>query len=258
LNWGLSWQQIILAWSPVVLFALIRCTTDRRRLGWNEGFLAIAFFIAFMLSIHDRFTDNPVQPAHFTRGYVWMPLVLLAMPWIQRTLIVLDNRIPKSLFIPFAALLFSVAVFDNAVFVSRHVVIQLHADGELGISGPQYFVSADERDLLMFADEQEFDGVIAASDARLSYLAATYTRLRPYVGHPNHTPDMARRLEHIDQFFSHGRYASVGWLNPIDFLIVSVAESRELPSAILDEWSLIYRNDSYSLYLNDRDTDPAR
>ena len=138
------------------------------------------------------------------------------------------------------------------------VLAQLRADYELGFQSPYYIMSAAERDLLKFADEQVLDGIVVASDERLSYLTATYTGLRPYVGHPNQTPDLYIRREHVEQFFTHRRYASVGWLNPIDFLIVSAAEREAWPAATLNAWSLIYRNEGYSLFSSDRETIPAR
>lgn len=79
IDWSLAPVSIVLAWLPVATIAAVRCVRDFRRLGRDEAFLGVAFAVGFGLSIHDRFI-SPVQPAHFTRGYVWMPLMLLGLP----------------------------------------------------------------------------------------------------------------------------------------------------------------------------------
>ncbi len=39
--------------------------------------------LAFLLTHHGRFT-HPHQPLHFSHGYLWLPLFLLALPWLER------------------------------------------------------------------------------------------------------------------------------------------------------------------------------
>lgn len=252
LDWSLSFRTIILAWLPLAVLAAIRITKERQSIRGSELFLITAFFVGFALSIHDRFIADPIQPAHFTRGYIWMPLALLALPLAQRWMIGIRKRFSRGVFAGAGVLLFVLLAFDNLVFVAVQTRIQSRTGQELILfKGPLYFESDEERALFAFADGRHYDGVVVSSDPRLNYLAATYTRLTPYAGHLFNTPLRAERVMHLESFFSGEDFQSIDWFNPVDFVILTAEESEALSRLGSAAWQPIYQNAGFTLYSTD-------
>lgn len=80
-----------------------------------------ALLVAVGLSLHDRFF-KPVQPLHFSRGYVWLPLFLRGLPalldpvWSPESVSDVTNCSVCGLFL----------VTDNLVFRAVHSWRQYH------------------------------------------------------------------------------------------------------------------------------------
>jgi hypothetical protein len=213
LDWSLTFTTIAFAYLPVFLLAVVG--SNDQSVGTNHKlFLWIAASIAFGLSIHDRFM-SPTQPLHFTRGYVWFPLMLLGLPAAQRWLVQVTQKLPTTMVrrFVFAACALMV-VLDNSVFLT--VQSRQQHSGHAG-----YQLSDDAGALLEWMDENGVDGVTACREPRLSYLLATYTPARPYLGHFANSPHYAARKEHLENLYASGGIAEkIGWFNDIDFAIV--------------------------------------
>jgi hypothetical protein len=187
--WHLPWTipalSAALAWLPMGVLAGWRLWCDRGALDERVGFLLTCFAVSLAFSNYDALVEA-VVPAHFTRGYVWLPLCLLALPRIQGALDRLASW-PRPVGAAVLAGTALVAVSDNAAAVGT----------VLGVERPGFYLSRDEREMLRWIDDQGQTGVLLGNDQRLNYLAATYTPLRPYVGHHLTTPDLRWRYRQM-------------------------------------------------------------
>lgn len=213
LDWSLTARAEILGYGLGASLALGRVIADQGRIGRTGCVLATAFLVSFLLVNHDRFVA-PRQPLHFTRGYVWMPLWLLALPLVQRTLVRLRTQMPAPVFAGVVGLGAAVLVSDNVAFVA----------GRWRAPHQGFYLSSAERDLFARLDRQALTGVLLCPDGKVSYLSAVYTPMRPFGGHPFLTPDYARRLDEMRAFFEHAQGGP--WLRAIDYVLVRAPLAR--------------------------------
>jgi hypothetical protein len=233
-GWTLPTVSALLGYGPVALLAACRLWVDRRRLDARVGFLLVAFGVSGVLAKHELLVD-PVQPLHFTRGYVWLPLCLIALPLMQRALVAARARWRP---LPYAAAcgaLLLVASADNLGAIGTALSLHPH----LGLQ-----LSPDERAAFRWMDAERLDGVLLCDDTRLGYLSATYTRLRPYLGHPNNTPGAPRRVRQILQWVDGSDPGD--WDPPPDYVLVTRASGLAPPAG--GAWTLLHENESCVLY----------
>jgi hypothetical protein len=231
--WTMPAASALLAYGPIGLLAAWRCVADRRVLDARAGVLIAAFLVSLALVKHDLFL-GPVQPLHFTRGYVWLPLCLLALPLVQRALLAARARRRPAVLLPVAAALSLVAVGDNAGAIGTALALP-----RLGLRLP-----ASDREMLRWLDAQRFDGVLLCEDPRLSYLSATYSPARPYCGHLNNTPDALTRLSQLARWRSGDDPGA--WDPPPDAVLVRHAGGAPLPPGA--DWTLRHENEDWALY----------
>jgi hypothetical protein len=205
----------------------------RDQLDRTKGFLLTCFLVSLLLLKHEWFM-KPVQPAHFSRGYHWLPLCLLALPALQRVLQRVHSRLgPVALSL--GVLLFGlVAVSDNAVFMAK----QWQALDTAQHLGPA------ERGMFRWMEAEGLDGVLLSSDERLSYLSATYTSVRPYLGHVLYTQHFLFRSRQIKDWFEGRR--EVEWLDPIDYILVPGVHQDFLHKQ--PHWELWHQSDDLLLF----------
>jgi hypothetical protein len=205
--WMLGVVSMVLAYTGVAMLAAGRIVRQWPRLGRDAGFLIVCFSVAFALANHGWFV-RPRQPIHFTRGYIWMPLCLLGLPYLQHLFVTWRERLGQGLFSCVIGLFMGVAVADNAGFVLSYWRV-----GELGI-----VLTQSEWDALDWLRRQNCSGVLVTSDRQLTYLASTYTRVRSYYSHWHHTPHYAQRVAEAEEWFRTGRPAP--WLAQVDYWLV--------------------------------------
>lgn len=191
LNWRAEWSTVLYAYSPVAILSIIHLMGRGFRLNRDEQFLAVAAAVAFGLTIHDRFLPRPVQPLHFSRGYVWMPLFLIAVPQIQKILAAIAEFSVSKRRIALGALML-LACFDNAAFTVTHSIWQFNA------SGPEGFYLADEdRQVIDVLNNKTPNQVIFCESLDFSYLLQTYAPVRPWLCHKFNTPDYLQRQKDL-------------------------------------------------------------
>ncbi len=191
LNWRAEWSTILYAYSPVALLGIMHLMGRGFRLSRDEQFLAVAAAVAFGLTIHDRILPRPVQPLHFSRGYIWMPLFLIAVPQIQKLLAAIADFPAARRRIVFGTLML-LACFDNLAFTVTHSIWQYNG------SGPEGFYLADEdRQVLAVLNQQTPNQVIFCESLDFSYLMTTYAPVRPWLCHKFNTPDYVQRQKDL-------------------------------------------------------------
>jgi len=195
LPWILSIKNILPAYSLVGGFALwsifrrpgvkifLRSPLNRLLLTW--------FFVAFLLANHELFM-RPIQPLHFTRGYIWMPLFLLG----ARSLTDLFARLAlrKQSILKFASISLLVVVFlaDNALWLGS-----FPSKGWYG-----FRLTHDERELYSwFAAPENKRALVVSEDNRIGYFSTVYSPLRAWCSHYSNTPEFNQRQEEVRQFF---------------------------------------------------------
>jgi hypothetical protein len=232
-QWTMPWSTILLAAGPVGLVAAWRCWRERAQLGEREGFLLVALGVTWLLLKHDLFMA-PHQPAHFSRGYNWLPLWLLAVPYLHAGRERWRAGRPRREAAVAVGLAAAVLVSDNAAFLGREL-----AYGE----DDRQQLEPAQRDVLRWMDRAGLDGVLLTREPRLGYLAATYSGVRPYLGHVVNTPEPYRRWQEIKAWHTAGETGP--WYRDIDYVL---AERRNPPAAFAwAEWRELYRNDEYVL-----------
>ena len=238
IDWSLPTSSALLAWLPIGVVAVYRLLRDRALLGEKELFLFSAFAVSASLSLHDRLIA-PTQPLHFTRGYVWMPLLLLALPCLQEwreRLSMRSSPLVSAIIFVMGCGLFS---FDNAAFIADF--------GKQQLGENKYSLTQEQHQLLDWIAEEELDGVLLSGDMDFNYLSATYTGVRPYLGHVFLTPNWQERFAQVAAFFERKSSTEASWFTEIDYVVLSDVQER---TGILPEndWRLLKRTDTISLY----------
>jgi hypothetical protein len=215
LQWTLSTPAICLAYGPVLVLALGRVASDwdvKKCLDSGVGFLLTFAVISFLLAKHELIYPA-FQPLHFTRGYIWTPLCLIALPYIQRGLIVLQANVPSYLFACLAVVLAGVVVSDNATFIATY------GSKELG-----EYLTPDQRQVYREMNDLGIAGTLLTTDPQLGYLSATYTAAQPYLGHQFLTPDFRERIDQVGRWMGGEQEP---WFDTIEYILV---EPENLPA----------------------------
>jgi hypothetical protein len=237
----LSVPTLLLAYGPIAVLALLRLVSDRARLPEAAAFFLTCFVVSFFLAKHEWFIP-PHQPVHFTRGYVWMPLCLLALPLIQEWLISWRRQARPLIFSMLLLAGAGVAVSDNVAFI-----------GKLMIGNEGFFLTPPEAEMFEWMDKNGLDGVLLCPERDLSYLSATYTAVRPFLGHPTNTPHYSQLLQQVADWRNQGKEGS--WFAAIDYILVKRSEPiLPLPR---DVWEIAFENSELVLFFRKSQDDPA-
>lgn len=221
LDWVLSPAAMLLAYAPVACLAAARVTRDRRHWQPEKTFFLLAAGVSLALVKHDLFVA-PRQPLHFTRGYVWMPLMLLGLPLVQSLAVALLRRTGPALGSLLIALAAVPAVLDNAAWLVTYCRNEGH----------DIRVAAADREVFAALERLDCRGVLlyAVPDRLIgNYLSATYTSVRPFVGHLHLTPDHDARLAAVQEWIASGRFA--GLLDEVEILVLDRRTSYPLDEA---------------------------
>jgi hypothetical protein len=225
--------SLLLSIGPLAAICLWRLHLEHWRPDEAGWFWITAFAVTFLLMKHDWFIPAH-QPAHFSRGYHWLPLWLLALPQLQRW-----GRQVTAAFPPFAAATvlgaFGVlAVADNVAFLGHDL------DGG---ERDRIHLTAGQREMFAWMDAANLRGVLLCFDTRVSYHSAVYTGVRPYLGHLNNTPDIRTRWRDVAAW--HRRGETGPWFQTIDYILID----RSDPPAAFDQtrWAELHRNAEYIL-----------
>lgn len=233
-DWSLMWilpvASMAAAYTPVAALAATRCWLDRAR-WWPEMtfFLATAAVSLFLVK-HELFMP-PRQPLHFTRGYAWMPLLLLGLPLLQRTLSALSDRLSRPAFVAVAAAGMLLMSIDSATWLG---FMCRESREELRTTSAVF-------DLLRQIDRLGARGtglVLWGEAADDNYLIGTYTSLDPYIGHLFLCPDRDARIE------AAARWLKTGAKDPsIDAVDVVILSKRRGYPIDFTGWEILCEND---------------
>jgi hypothetical protein len=233
-DWSLMWilpvASMAAAYTPVATLAAARCWLDRARWRPEMTFFLVAAAVSLFLVKHELFMPAR-QPLHFTRGYVWMPLMLLGLPLLQRILITLADRLSRPAFVTVAAAGMLVMSIDSGTwlgFMGRESLEELRTTSAVF-------------DLFRQLDRLGTRGVgfaLASEGADDNYLIGTYTSLDPYIGHLFLCPDRDARIAAASRWLKTGEKDPS--LDVIDVVILS--KLRRYPIDFTG-WEILCEND---------------
>ena len=192
--WVLPPWSALFAYAPVAaiaLWSLVQRGTSTLR-DRNTRLLLVWFAVAFILANH-QYILRSVQPLHFTRGYVWTPLFLLAAPALQDFF---QNRRKGLRALSTVICVVAIFVVDNAVWLGLVTS---------GSSRADILLTADQRALLDWTGKNG-DGrtLLLTGDVTLGYLATVYTPVRAWVAHRFNTPRSTQREREVKEFMEAG------------------------------------------------------
>ena len=203
LRWSLPAESAALAYGPVVLFAVFGIRREARAHGWRLSpgtRLLLVWALVSAALVHHDWIMRPIQPLHFSRGYVWTPLFLLGLPVLRALFVRLLGMRPRPLGAALAWLLACIWLLDNIVWFSWQIGATVQGSHRLGFT-----LSHEERAAFRELHGSPYrKGLILGDDPELSYLAMTYTPLRAWFSHFHNTPHRARRSSELRRFRDAG------------------------------------------------------
>jgi hypothetical protein len=214
-------------------------TSSRNRL------LLVWFLVAFALANHEKVLPiSPVQPLHFTRGYIWVPLFFMGVSSLLALFsfaMSRASRFSRTIFLGGIVLVF---LSDNALWLGS---FPLQA---LGGQAPGISVTRDQQLLLTWLNSAGNKGaVLLSQDPLIGYLATVYTPLRSWVSHPFNTPEIALRQKELDALLDEGRWVD-SW-DTMSLLIIYCAPSipANRPPWLEDRKAVnVFQNPTYSVF----------
>lgn len=233
LDWSLRSRTLAVAYGPVFVLAAARLWRDRKNLSEKEGFLVVCFLAAAALALHDRVLP-PVQPLHFTRGYIWTPLFLIGLPLMGDGLSWLRRRWSRPAFFAALAVFVVLGVSDNLAFFVREASLP---------SGQGFTLTAEERGALRSIDRECLSGVVACEDNDLCYLTATYTGLTPYHGQPFVSPDGAAHTKQVKAWLAG--HEDGPWIERMNYLLLRRATRPPLMKPY--EWRRVLERSTHPM-----------
>jgi hypothetical protein len=202
--WVLDWRSAVLGYGLVALFA-VAALSRRNALRLRENRLLLMWsLVACVLVKHELFTDFPIEPLHFTRGYVWTPLFLLGLPAL---LGVIRSLLRRRSFVSGLALAALLALFllDNGLWltaVGRGYLIE------------QVRTTAEQKEVFSVLNSEACAGsTVLTPDRQVALLSTVYTPLRPWTTHLRYTDDDIERRGQVQDLILHGKSteAWAGW-----------------------------------------------
>jgi hypothetical protein len=201
--WNFPFESQVFAYAPLLLLIvwnLFRLQGRKFLIEDNRMFfLTIWAIISLLLANHELFIE-PKQPLHFTRGYIWIPLFLLA----SKQLVFLIERIieRRNFFLKIALLLILTtgALSDNLFWFGSQIHSAVAGKKSLG-----FYLSNNDKEVLNLMNSPEYDrALVVSSDHLLGYIATVYSPLRSWVSHGFNTPYYDIRVNEIQGFFERG------------------------------------------------------
>ena len=225
--------SLLLAVGPLAGIAAVRFHREQWKLNETSWFLFIAFSVTLLLMKHDWFIA-PHQPAHFSRGYHWLPLWLLALPQLNAWAVQLTKSRGRLVAGIGLSLFGILTVADNAAFIVRDLN---------GGERDRVHLSDDQREMFAWMNNEKLRGVLLCYDTRIGYHAPVYSGVRPYLGHLNNTPDIRARWRDVAAWQRQGETGP--WFETIDYILIE----RTKPPAAFDwsKWRELHGNEEYVL-----------
>ncbi|NOT51633.1 MAG: hypothetical protein HOP10_10180 [Chitinophagaceae bacterium] len=193
--------------------------------------------IAFLLSKHEWFIE-PMQPIHFTRGYVWAGLFLFALPALLWLINYLQQKKKNWVLYIFIFLFLS----DNILWTAN----LLRGKNDTEWEG---HISKDTRDVLDYLNKNATSSDLLIGNATLvNYLANVYTHTNAWVSHPYNTPNREMRMMQ-EKLVLEERVVQSFWKDRKLFLVIDKRKEWTTPVSLPLLANKVFENNSYTIFI---------
>lgn len=195
LNWRLRFFSMIPAYCLVGTLAIVSIIQLRSSFfkQSNNRLFLYWFAIAFLLANHEIFM-KPMQPLHFTRGYIWASLFLLGLPALNNLLEQGKKRRRKLILGVVLVLFFA----DNTLWLINYF-------RSTSYSTSTAYISPEQKSILQTLDRHSTNQtLLLGKDEVVPYLATVYTKAYPWYTHPFTTPFAERKRKAYADFLAQG------------------------------------------------------
>lgn len=254
-QWAFDWVLPAKSYVPAygVLFLLALWQVRRIDL-WRRYFedarhrlLLFWLIVAFALAKHEVFF-RPIQPIHFTRGYIWTALFFLGSGTLIALIGFLRTRPGRAWKVPCLGVFLALMLSDNATFLGEFYVSNVREQVY-----PGFLLDAEMKTLFRWLDAEENQGhLVLSRRINTNYLITVYTPLRVWAGHASNTPHFDQRVQELADLFRHGKVIDHWRERPL--LIIF---EGSFPGGAPPEWleelgaELVYKNATYQVYRYD-------
>lgn len=203
LNWRLRFFNMIPAYCLVGTLAIASFIKLKNAFFSNPTtrLFFTWFFIAFLLANHELLM-KPMQPLHFTRGYVWASLFLLGLPALHN--LFQNEKLRKY---PVVLMIFSALFFsDNFLWITNNLRVRQTLPSVICIT-------AEQKALLHLVDKNSNNKtLIIGNDEVLVYMSTVFSKAYPWISHPFTTPFVSKKEKAYSDFIAKGTIDS-SWKN---------------------------------------------
>lgn len=193
-DWGYSFRVFIPAYLLVAVLAGFTFYRQKLKSVFREEHQRLFFawaFIAFLLSNHEWFI-KPIQPIHFTRGYIWLGLFLFSIPGLLKILDTLKNK------------KVALAVFI-LLFLSDNILWYADAFKSKQNHETVRHISQDTEEILSWLQHHTTtNDLLVSNEYPVSYLSNAYASSYSWTGHRYNTPDFTLKKQQALEFLKTG------------------------------------------------------
>jgi hypothetical protein len=239
-RWTYSFRVFIPAYILVFILSLITFyinkTVPKIFLSPHQRLFFCWAAIAFLLSKHEWFI-KPMQPIHFTRGYIWAGLFLLGIPGLVYLLEYCREKIiRKFLLFTFITIFLS----DNILWIGNILKSKNTVEWE-------GYITKDSKDVFDFLNKTTTTNDLLVGNAPLiNYMAGLYTPLNAWASHPYNTPKREERFKLMKDFLQTGDKLTE-WANRRMIIVMSKKDTAITLYYTLKK-NKLFENTTYAIF----------
>lgn len=253
-QWSIAWGEGVSAFLPADLLvgffawrALRNGKLAAELFSSPANRLLLTWFVVSFILVHHDWVVTPRQPLHFSRGYVWIPLFLLGVQPLLRTLEKSFSLKSASLRVAAVGSILLIGISDNLAWFGLHAAMAVAPRGGITwLPEDGFGVSAADRQLyrwLMQRPGPHAELLITPDPtSSLVYLAMVYTDYRAWYSHYASTPFANQRKQELADFFQTGALPA-GWRGRTILMIVPQDDPHDYGGNLASP--VLYANQSY-------------
>lgn len=235
-DWGYSFRVFIPAYLLVGLLAGFTLYVQKLKSAFSKESQRLFFtwaIIAFLLSNHEWFI-KPIQPIHFTRGYIWLGLFLFAIPGLIEILEKIRAKI-------IVLLLFVLLFLSDNILWYTNLFRSYAKDETIG------YISKDTQEILNWLKlHTTTSTLLVSNEYPVSYMSNAYSSSYSWVGHIYNTPDFALRRKQALEFLRTG-IPPQEWKERQVLILVN-KKRISIPVAAILKKKRLFENENYVVF----------
>jgi hypothetical protein len=235
-DWGYSFRVFIPAYLLVALLAGFTMYVQKIKPAFSKESQRLFFasaVIAFLLSNHEWFI-KPIQPIHFTRGYVWLGLFLFAIPGLIEILEKIRTKIV-------------VLTIFILVFLSDNILWYVNIFRSYAKDETIGYISKETREILDWLKHHTTTHTLLVSNEyAVSYMSNAYSPAYSWTGHIYNTPDFALKKKQALEFLKTG--VSLAEWKERQVLIIVNKKLTTVPIAAALKKNRLFENELYEVF----------